>query len=179
MLVARASGPARLAGAQGRAATASLRQDPGFRYAEASLRRRVAGLSPANGNRNSAVVPAAKLNLGASKQGSAKGVASEARFINGVRVTDRATGKVLQGTVDLKPTLDRIAAGTKLSHRNDGAVFGNREGRLPKQPAGYYREFVHPTPGVNGPGPQRIVTGRGGEVFYTPDHYGTFIPVRP
>lgn len=26
---------------------------------------------------------------------------------------------------------------------------------------------------------QRIVTGQGGEIFYTPDHYGTFIRVNP
>ncbi|TMQ03518.1 MAG: hypothetical protein E6J90_53320 [Deltaproteobacteria bacterium] len=109
----------------------------------------------------------------------AKGVAGETRFINGVKVTDRATGNVLQGTVDLKPTLDRISAGKSFPHRNDGSVFGNKEGLLPQQPAGYYREYVHPTPGVNGPGPQRIVTGQGGEIFYTPDHYGTFIRVNP
>ena len=53
----------------------------------------------------------------------------------------------------------------------------NKEGLLPARPRGYYREWVHPTPGVSGPGPQRIVTGSGGEVFYTPDHYKTFIPL--
>ena len=44
---------------------------------------------------------------------------------------------------------------------------------LPSRPEGYYREFVHPTPGVRGPGPQRVVQGQGGELFYSPDHYGT------
>ncbi len=37
---------------------------------------------------------------------------------------------------------------------------------------------VVPTPGVNGVGPQQIVTGRNGEVYYTPDHYKTFAPVK-
>lgn len=60
-----------------------------------------------------------------------------------------------------------------------GSVFGNKEGLLPPQQGGYYREYVHPTPGVNGPGPQRIVTGQGGEIFYTPDHHVTFIRVNP
>jgi guanyl-specific ribonuclease Sa len=82
---------------------------------------------------------------------------------------------VFSGTVDLGPTLDRIARGEKYPHRNDGAVFGNREGRLPKKPKGWYREYVVPTPGQKGPGPQRIVLGREGEAFYTPDHYETFI----
>jgi RHS repeat-associated protein len=126
--------------------------------------------------------PEAKLGtgiVGAIMKGVAKGTASESRFINGAKVTDRVTGNVLEGTVDLKPTLDRISAGKTFPHRNDGAVFGNKEGLLPQQPAGYYREYVHPTPGVNGPGPQRIVTGQGGEIFYTPDHYRTFIRVNP
>jgi filamentous hemagglutinin len=81
---------------------------------------------------------------------------------------------VFHGTVDLGPTLDRIARGEKSPYRHDGTVFGNREGRLPKKPSGWYREYVIPTAGVSGPGPQRLVVGRDGEVFYTPDHYETF-----
>lgn len=84
---------------------------------------------------------------------------------------------VLSGAVDLGPTLDRIARGEKYPHRNDGSVFGNREGRLPKKPRDWYREYVVPTPGVHGPGPQRIILGRDGEAFYTPDHYRMFIPL--
>lgn len=80
---------------------------------------------------------------------------------------------------DLQPRLNRIKAGGKLPHRNDGAVFKNREGLLPNKPPGYYREYVHPTPGISGPGAQRVVAGQGGEVYYTPDHYNTFIPVMP
>jgi filamentous hemagglutinin len=83
----------------------------------------------------------------------------------------------MKGTVDLGPTLKRIESGGSFPHRNDGSVFMNREGLLPTQPQGYYREFVHPTPGVSGPGPQRVIQGQGGEMFYTPDHYGTFIPL--
>lgn len=79
-----------------------------------------------------------------------------------------------RGTVDLTATLLRIEAGTTLQFPNDGNVFQNRERRLPRQPTGYYREWVHPTPGLAGPGPQRIVTGERGEIYYTPDHYRTF-----
>ena len=43
----------------------------------------------------------------------------------------------------------------------------------------YYREYVVPTPGINGAGPQRIVVGRFGEWYYTPDHYKTFINFKP
>ena len=78
------------------------------------------------------------------------------------------------GELDLTATLVRIAKGESFPHRNDGGVFGNRERRLPRQASGYYREYVHPTPGVSGPGPQRLVIGKGGDVWYTPDHYDSF-----
>ena len=99
------------------------------------------------------------------------------RFIQGVSVTDIRTGRTLTGTVDLQPTLDRISSGVRFPHRNDGTTFYNNQGSLPAQPSGYYREYVHPTPGVSGPGPQRIVAGQAGEMYYTPDHYRTFIPI--
>src|SRR5690606_25755221 len=60
-----------------------------------------------------------------------------------------------KGLTDLQPTLNRIASGGKFPHRNDGSIFKNLEGLLPKQNSGFYREFVHPTPGVTGPGPMR------------------------
>src|SRR5262245_41900050 len=81
---------------------------------------------------------------------------------------------VLRGDVDLRPTLARIEAGERLRFPNDGSTFQNRESLLPKKPAGYYKEYVHPTPGLSGPGPQRVVVGQKGETFYTPDHYRTF-----
>ena len=84
-------------------------------------------------------------------------------------------GKVAyRGNIDLGPTLARIQRHERLDFPNDGVTFQNRERRLPQQPAGYYHEYVHPTPDLRGPGPQRIVTGKEGEIFYTPDHYRTF-----
>ena len=85
---------------------------------------------------------------------------------------------VYKGTIDLKPTLDRIARGEANRHRNDGATFENRENRLPRKPAGYYKEYVNPTPGEYGPGPQRIIIGKKDEVWYTPDHYKTFKQIK-
>jgi hypothetical protein len=99
------------------------------------------------------------------------------RFVGPVRVVDRRTGKVFEGTVDLKPTLDRIQRGVRDPHVRDGSIFRNDQGLLPAKPNGYYREFVHRTPGIDHVGPQRVVIGRGGEVYYTPDHYDSFIPV--
>lgn len=95
-------------------------------------------------------------------------------FVRKVVLRD-ARGRVLyRGDIDLSPTLERIAADRRLRFSNDGSTFQNREKRLPRQPAGYYREWVVPTPNEEGPGPQRIVTGKDGEVWYTGDHYRTF-----
>jgi guanyl-specific ribonuclease Sa len=79
------------------------------------------------------------------------------------------------GTIDLSASVARINAGIHYPHRNDGAVFQNREGRLPERPEGYYHEYVQPTPGQGGPGAQRIIKGSQGEWYYSPDHYETFI----
>ena len=95
------------------------------------------------------------------------------------RIHDEQGRLVYEGDIDLGPVFARIAAGEHDSHRNDGTVFGNREGRLPRQPRGYYTEWVVRTDGVRGVGPQRLITGRNGEAYYTPDHYETFVPVRP
>lgn len=87
---------------------------------------------------------------------------------------------IYQGDIDLKPTIDRISDGKTLRFSHDGTTFQNRENRLPQQPPGYYREWVVPTPDEDGPGPQRLVTGEGGDVWYTHDHYRTFrrVPVK-
>ena len=105
------------------------------------------------------------------------------RFFDSVIVVDRKVGTTLQGTVDLGPTLDRIKSGVSFPHRNDGSIFQNRPPSgastplLPVRPKGFYKEYVVPTPGVKGPGPQRIVVGNDGKMYYTPDHYDSFIPV--
>ncbi len=98
--------------------------------------------------------------------------------VEDVTIRDQSERVVFEGDVDLRETLARIDAGKKLKFRNDGTVFQNRERRLPAQASGYYREWVHPTPGLSGPGPQRVVTGAKGEAFYTPDHYQTFEQIR-
>lgn len=115
---------------------------------------------------------------GVGEFGSGLGAKDTTRFVDGIKVVDQKTGQVLQGTVDFGPTLDRIKSGGSFPHRDDGSIFQNRASDLPQKPAGYYTEYVHPTPGIAGPGPQRIVVGKGGEMYYTADHYKTFIPIK-
>jgi len=56
----------------------------------------------------------------------------------------------------------------------DGSTFGNFEGLLPDQPRGYYAEYTVVTPGSADRGARRIVTGDGGEYYWTEDHYESF-----
>jgi len=77
-------------------------------------------------------------------------------------------------------TVHRIESGGPFPYpRNDGVVFGNYEGRLPKRERGYYHEYTVPTPGQSHRGTRRIVTGgqpliRPPEFYYTGDHYESF-----
>lgn len=60
----------------------------------------------------------------------------------------------------------------------DGTTFSNREGILPDQGDGYYKEYTVPTPGSDDRGARRIVTGSGGEFYWTGDHYRSFERIR-
>lgn len=99
-------------------------------------------------------------------------------IVRNVKIRDLSGKVVFEGDIDLRDTLQRIDAGKRLEFPNDGSVFQNREQRLPNKPSGYYREWVHRTPELAGPGPQRVVSGSQGEAFYTPDHYQSFRKVR-
>ncbi|MGA5704352.1 ribonuclease domain-containing protein [Peterkaempfera bronchialis] len=71
-------------------------------------------------------------------------------------------------------TLALIQAGGPYPYRSDGTVFGNRERLLPRQRSGYYHEFTVRTPGSRDRGARRIITGSGGEEYWTADHYASF-----
>jgi filamentous hemagglutinin len=105
--------------------------------------------------------------------------AEDKLIVPDVSVYDRDGQLVYQGDVDLAPELARIEAGIADPHDNDGSVFQNRERRLPvMDERDYYREYVVRTPGLDEVGPQRLVIGAGGEVYYTTDHYLSFIRIR-
>lgn len=98
--------------------------------------------------------------------------------ISGVKIIDIHTGKVMPVySVNLKPTIERIEAGIKNPHPNDGSIFRNLSHKLPKKSRNYYREYVVPTKGIRGPGPQRLIIGERGEMYYTSDHYESFVNV--
>ena len=48
---------------------------------------------------------------------------------------------------------------------------------MPEQPTGYYREYTVETPGSDDRGARRLVIGEEGEIFYTRDHYESFVRI--
>jgi len=66
-----------------------------------------------------------------------------------------------------------------LPYEEDGGTFQNREGLLPSQPLGYYREYAVETPGAPDRGARRLVIGEAGETYDTADHYASFTRIDP
>ena len=78
---------------------------------------------------------------------------------------------------EARQTIALIDAGGPFPYPQDGKAFSNREGRLPKRNRGYYREYTVKTPAARDRGARRIITGRGGEYYYSENHYRTFMKV--
>jgi guanyl-specific ribonuclease Sa len=78
-------------------------------------------------------------------------------------------------------TLRLIDRGGPFPYRRDGAVFHNRERRLPARPPGHYREYTVPTPGARDRGARRLLVGGDPPetFFYTEDHYRSFRRIEP
>ena len=76
---------------------------------------------------------------------------------------------------EARDVIQRIDDGGTFQYRQDGVTFQNRERRLPSEPGGYYREYTVATPGAADRGARRLILGRHGELYYTPDHYRSFL----
>lgn len=80
---------------------------------------------------------------------------------------------------EARHTLALVRAGGPFPYpRSDDQTFANRERLLPAEPRGYYREFTVVTPGSADRGTRRIITGSGGEKYWTADHYASFSRIR-
>ena len=77
-----------------------------------------------------------------------------------------------------RATYELIRQGGPFPNGKDGAVFGNRERKLPPARRGFYREYTVPTPGSSDRGARRIVCGGPLKApfacYYTADHYASF-----
>lgn len=77
----------------------------------------------------------------------------------------------------IREVIKRIRSQVKNPYKKDGAPFKNQgPGHLPERPDGYYTEYT--VPGADGQrGLERLVVGGKGEMYFSPDHYYTFIPL--
>ena len=83
-----------------------------------------------------------------------------------------------EGDVYVRETLDAIKSGN-LQPRN---IYKNTENHtfLGVKPAGYWEEYhlIGQSPKLFGPkSPLRILKGKNGELFFSPDHYKSVIPL--
>lgn len=77
----------------------------------------------------------------------------------------------------IREVVKRIRGQLKDAFPKDSTPYRNQgPGYLPQRPEGYYQEYT--VPQANGArGPERIITGANGEMYFSPDHYYTFIPI--
>ncbi len=75
---------------------------------------------------------------------------------------------------EAQETLALIKQGGSFPYSRDGAVFGNREGRLPRAARGTYREYTVKTPGSRDRGARRIIAAGSNQFWYSADHYRSF-----
>lgn len=73
-----------------------------------------------------------------------------------------------------RETISLIKKGGPYPYSRDGAVFANREGRLPLAARGTYREYTVRTPGRSDRGARRIIAAGSNQFWYTSDHYRSF-----
>jgi len=95
-----------------------------------------------------------------------------------VAQTDQASIGVAQLPAQARDTLRAIKRGGPFAYQRDGVIFKNYEHALPERRRGYYHEYTVKTPGRHNRGARRIISGAGGEYFYTADHYQTFRRIR-
>jgi guanyl-specific ribonuclease Sa len=122
-----------------------------------------------------------KLNTGDSGSSPPPSPSSSSPSSSGV--PGASSGMPVKALADLPPevrdTWQLIVKGGPFPHRQDGQTFQNREGLLPHEKSGYYREYTVDTPGSDDRGAQRLIHGAGKELYYTADHYKSFVVVDP
>ncbi len=108
---------------------------------------------------------------------SSKSLSPTADYISGVKVVSE--GKLIEtGTLDVKSTLQNFDEG--IYPERTRSLFRNDRKLLPDDPLVKYTEYEKPTLGwtKKTAGPERIVSGSNGDVYYSPDHYFTFYKLR-
>ncbi|UVJ40340.1 ribonuclease domain-containing protein [Arthrobacter sp. CJ23] len=123
------------------------------------------GSVPSSSGTTTAPSPAPSAPLGSALESSAPAPANTSGL---------AAVNASQLPQEARQTLALIAKGGPYPYERDGVNFGNFEGLLPKKSGGYYKEYTVKTPGESDRGARRIIAGKDGAKYYTPDHYESF-----
>lgn len=79
---------------------------------------------------------------------------------------------------EARTVLELIKTGGPFPHpKKDGSEFKNQNRRLPEKKTGYYKEYIVPNAEAHLQNARRIITGAGGELYYTENRYKTFRPI--
>lgn len=120
---------------------------------------------------------------GGGSPSSPKITASASADLSSTPLVRASTASTPAGTAlsslpaEARRTIALIQAGGPYPYDRDGVVFRNDEKHLPSKAAGYYHEYTVVTPGESDRGARRIIVGKGGEYYYTADHYESFVRV--
>lgn len=137
-----------------------------------------AATQPAGGATASAATPQGAAQAGDPTPTAAPTAASPAAALCN---TEQVSNLPAIAYADLPPqaqaTIALIEAGGPFPYAKDGSTFQNREGILPDEAHGYYREYTVTTPGESDRGARRLVGGEVNELYYTDDHYASFSEV--
>lgn len=102
------------------------------------------------------------------------GVGGTVDYVAGVQA--KSFGKIVgEGTVHVRPTINAIENGSHLPRNATGYLNKELHTQLLGKPAGYWQEYD--LIGFGGKSPLRILQGRQGEYFLSPDHYKSIIPL--
>lgn len=88
------------------------------------------------------------------------------------------TSNPLSNDPDIRNTLNRIKAQKPKYDGHDGKTYLNSNHMLPSALPGYYICWTVDTPGQKKRALRRLVLGARGEIYYTPDHYHTFVRLK-
>ncbi|WP_104140822.1 ribonuclease domain-containing protein [Arthrobacter sp. ZGTC131] len=118
--------------------------------------------------------PAATASQGASSPARPQAPGASGSATSVANPSGLAVIRESQLPAEGRRTLALIRQGGPFPYNRDGVTFGNFERLLPRKSGGYYKEYTVPTPGESDRGARRIVAGKDGEKYYTPDHYESF-----
>lgn len=120
-------------------------------------------------------------STGVSPAAAGGGCAVRAASVPGAAESRLPVRPVCALPVQAQQTAKLIATGGPFPYSRDGIVFGNREKLLPAEKGGFYHEYTVVTPGSDDRGARRLIAGgprgTGQELFYTDDHYASFVVV--